>query len=164
MLLSGFKLRLANILNHSSSSSLSFISAIKASLAFDGEKAISESSKYLFFCFMVHFQVPGIASGHLMVVILVQLDVHLETGTATLILQPIVVCTLEQFVAHLSRTICSFSFLSFNTLPPSLANSNSICDFGRTLVFHFSAADESGTEKALSSACLSGSIFPALLP
>ena len=33
---------------------------------------------------------------------------------------------------------------------------NSICDFGRSLVFLFSAADESGAEKALSSVCLSG--------
>ena len=44
----------------------------------------------------------------------------------------------------------------FQHLSAFLANSNSICNFGRLLVFYFSAADESGAKKALSPVCLSG--------
>ena len=79
-----------------------------------------------------------------------------------LILQPIFVGTLEQFVVYLSSTISSLSPLSLNSFPPSLASGHlanlysSICDFKWSLVSHFSTTDETAADEALSSFCHSG--------
>ena len=94
---------------------------------------------------MIHFEeVPHIAAGHLMVMIIIQFDLHFEAGTVPFILMleikdpsnhgplflQLVFGTFEQFVVYLSSTINLLSPLSLNSFPPSLANlSSSICDF-----------------------------------
>ena len=94
---------------------------------------------------MIHFEeVPRIAAGHLMVMIIIQFDLHFEARTVPLIrilkikdpdhgpfiLQLMFVSIFEQFVV-LSELNNWFPFpLSLNSFLPSLANlSRSICDF-----------------------------------
>ena len=127
--------------------------------------------KISLFCFLIHFEeVPHIAAGHLMVIIIIQFDLHFEAGTVplipileikdpsnhgSLILQPMFLGTFEQFVVYLSSTISSLSPLPLNSFPPSLANlSSSICDFRWSLVSHFSTTDKTAADEALSSFCL----------
>ena len=95
---------------------------------------------------MIHFkEVPRIAARHLMVMIIIQFNLHFEAKTVPLILileikdpsdhgpfilQPMFVGIFEQFVVLSELNNCSLSPLSLNPFLPSLANlSSSICDF-----------------------------------